>query len=103
LTRETGYAANQIVVRVPVSAGVHTVRIEGAAGEVTNIVAVEGRAAGNRVSNLARSGTALSDWMLDTGDGRGGMPWHVDAARADLLVVMPVSNDRQAGASNVAS
>ena len=97
LTRKTGYLTNQIVVDVPASnLATHTVRIEGPATGVANLVAVEARTgrSGVRVSNMARSSTRLSEWTLDSGDGRSGLPWHTDLVRSDLQIIMPISNDR---------
>ena len=98
LARRAGYAANQIVVDVAgLSLGVHTLRVVGAAGEITNVIAVEGGTGqGVRVSNLARSSTQMSHYLLNDANNRYGMPVHVDLARADLQVLMPISNDRTA-------
>ena len=82
-------------MKVPVAKAVHTIRVDGDALELTNVIAFEGDTGeGVRVTNMGRSATNIDHWLFDSGNNRGGIGWTIDAAKADLMVWMPISNDR---------
>lgn len=99
LARRAGTPTNVIAVDVTgLVAGAHTLRIEGPAGELCDLIMVEGHAAtGVRVSNLARSSTQMGDLVATDANNRYGLTWSVDLPKADLAILMPISNDRTAG------
>ncbi len=95
LTRRAGLPSNVIAVDVDVPLGMHTLRVEGPAGELADFIWAEGDSGvGVRVSSMARSSTTLTHLVADDPNHRYGLPLAVDVPKADLYGLMPMSNDR---------
>ncbi|WP_157672499.1 SGNH/GDSL hydrolase family protein [Pseudarthrobacter chlorophenolicus] len=95
-------STGQIVTRVPAGPfAPHTIRIYAPTNNTSYayLIGIEGRtgAAGIRVSNLARSGLKMAEFIRDDSAAYlSGLPTSLDMPKADLAIMLLGMNDYQA-------